>query len=539
MKKNLYILLIGTAILLSAPAFAQKSVVVVEPDEGINIGALNDAITAAPDPGNTIFELRRGGIYYLNGTISFSGFGLHIRAEDGDGPRPVLQPAVDEQGNVGRHFSSSGNLTLESLYLQGRSELESIIDQPVRVSGDDTRVIIDDCIMDYATSSMVRLNGSNTRVYISNSIIRNALLADNPDNGRLVDTRSNPTDTIKVTNSTIYNGGSRLIRTSGANINYMELNQNTVFQLSFKENFMLDATKTAKITNNIFYNFSYRVDNTQHDPMFTVDSIGEGGPYTDAERSFDLSNNNIYQQQEIIDVFNNFSPDTLYRFNDWDTEQQDTIWYTWEVNTSQLFANQNILDTAVWTPKPVLLHFIENGQVDTTNIFSEELTFDNPPPLNLEYLQFYVENNFSIGGTNPPNPYADEDPAVVGEVADGYTFGYSSDSKTAAAGSEGQPLGDPRWALTEPNSNIVKTAPRLTAYPNPGNGIFTVAFTSDSKQPTRLEVVNITGQVVYSKDTTGEGAKSETIDLQHLNKGIYFIVLRQNQSANNVKLVIQ
>jgi hypothetical protein len=199
---------------------------------------------------------------------------------------------------------------------------------------------------------MVRLNASGTKVYISNSIFRNALLADNPDNGRLIDTRSNPTDTIWVVNSTIYNGGSRLIRTSGANINYMELNQNTVFQLSFKENFMLDATKTAKITNNIFYNFSYRVDNTQHDPMFTVDSIGEGGPWTDAERSFDLSNNNIYQQQEIIDVFNNFGPDDLYRYQFMGyTGSWIPIWYSWEVNTMQWFATQNILDTATWTPK--------------------------------------------------------------------------------------------------------------------------------------------------------------------------------------------
>lgn len=539
MKKNLPLLMICVIVLLSTSALAQKPVIVVEPDEGINIGALNNAISSAPDPGNTIFELKRGGIYYLNGTISFTGFALHIRAEEGSGPKPVLQPAVDEQGNVGRHFSSSGNLTLEGLYLQGRSELGSIIDQPVRVSGNDTRVKIDNCIMDYATSSMVRLNGSGTKLYISNSIIRNALLPTNPDNGRLVDTRSNPTDTIVVINSTVYNGGSRLIRTSGANINYMEFNQNTVFQLSFKENFMLDATKEAKITNNIFYNFSYRVDNTEHDPMFTVDSIGEGGPYTDAERSFDLSNNNIYQQQEIINIFNDFGPDNLFRFNSWDTLQVDTVWYRWEVNTSQLFANQLLLDTATVTPKPILLHFIDNGQVDTTNIFSERLEFDNPPPLNLDYLAFYVENNFSIGGTNPPNPYADENPDVLGEVANGYSFGYPATSRSATAGSEGQPLGDPRWTLLGLNTNDFKETPQLKAFPNPGNGVFTLEFTADIMQNAILNVINITGQAVYSKQISTEGHKSVTLDLQHLKKGVYFAVLYQSHRYDTVKLVIQ
>jgi hypothetical protein len=536
MKKNLYSFIIGALVLISVPTFAQQ-VVVVEPDEGINIGALNAAIANAPDPGNTIFELKRGGIYYLNGTISFTGFSLHIRAEEGDGPRPVLQPAVDEQGNVGRHFSSSGNLTLEGLYLQGRSELGSIIDQPVRVTGKDTRVIIDDCLFDYATSAMFRLNASGTKVYISNSIFRNALLADNPDNGRLIDTRSNPTDTIWVVNSTIYNGGSRLIRTSGANINYMELNQNTVFQTSFKENFMLDATKTAKITNNVFYNFSYRVDNTQHNPMFTVDSIGEGGPWTDAERYFDLSNNNIYQQQEIIDVFNNFGPTDLVRYSSWDTLQLNPIAYKWEVNTSQWFANQNILDTATWTPKPVLLHFIDNGQVDTTNIFSEELAFDNPPPLNLEYLKFYVENNFSIGGTNPPNPYADEDPNEIGEVENGYSFRYSAGSISATAGTDGQPLGDPRWALTGVDVNEVSSASLILAYPNPTNGIVTIEYPGNGIKDATIDVLNITGQVVFSQ-RHNHGTQSVTLDLQHLKSGVYFIILRQAKTFNSLKLVV-
>lgn len=538
MKKYLYNFIFLSILLTTTTGFAQKDVVVVEPDAGINIGALNQAIEGTADPDNTIFELRRGGVYYLNGTISFEGFTLHIRAEEGTGVKPVLQPAVDEQGNVGRHFSASGGLILEGVYLQGRSELGSVIDQPVRITGDDTRVIIDDCFFDYCTSSMFRLNASNADVFITNSIFRNALLPDNPDNGRLVDTRSNPTDTISVKNSTIYNGGSRLVRTSGANINYMEMDHNTVFQVSFKENFMLDATKEAKITNNIFYNFSYRVDNTQHDPMFTVDSIGEGGPYLDSERYFDLSNNNIYQQQEVIDVFENFSPDTLYRFNSWDTLQLDTIRFTWEVNTDQLFANHNILDTAVWTPQPTLLHFIENGQVDTTNIFSEELEFDNAPPLNLEYLEFYVENNFSIGGTNPPNPFADEDPNAIGEVADPYTFRYQSNTRTATAGTDGNPLGDPRWEpLGGTSVNNITRDVDMMVYPNPSNGLVTLEFSSSVNENARIEVVNITGQVVYERETSA--GNSQILDLQNLDRGIYFLVVHHDNEKKTTRLVLQ
>jgi len=539
MKKYLYHLFFLSTMIIAIPGFSEKVVVIVEPDEGVNIGALNQAIENDVDPGNTIFELRRDGVYYLNGTIAYTDFTLHIRAEEGTGAKPVLQPAVDEQGNVGRHFSASGNLILEGVYLQGRSELGSIIDQPVRVTGDGVRVIIDDSFFDYCTSSMVRLNADNSKVYITNSIFRNALLSDNPDNGRLVDTRSNPTDTISVKNSTIYNGGSRLIRTSGANINYMEMDHNTVFQTSFKENFMLDATKTAKITNNIFYNFSYRVDNTQHDPMFTVDSIGEGGPYLDEDRYFDLSNNNIYQQQEIIDVFDNFSPDTLYRFNDWDTLQLDTIYFEWDVNTDQLFANQNILDTATWTPKPVLLHFIENGQVDTTNIFNEELEFDNAPPLNLDYLEFYVSNNFSIGGTNPPNPFADEDPNAIGEVEDGYTFRYNANSISATAATGGNPLGDPRWTPIGSNVNDITREKEMIVYPNPSSGMVTVEFLSPANNNVRIEVINITGQLVYATERETSAGNSQLLDLQNMDKGIYFLVVHYDNNKKTTRLIIQ
>ena len=85
MKKKYLSFFIGILI-LSVPAFGQKTVVVVEPDPGVEIGALNDAIAAAETAGtagNTIFELRREGIYYLNGSIAHSGYTLHIRTEAG------------------------------------------------------------------------------------------------------------------------------------------------------------------------------------------------------------------------------------------------------------------------------------------------------------------------------------------------------------------------------------------------------------------------------------------------------------------------
>ena len=134
MKLKIYSLFIIGILMFSPPAFGQKTVVVVEPDAGLEIGALNTAITTAADPGNTIFELKRNGLYILNGTIANAGYTLHIRGQEGAGSKPVLQPGVDELGASQKHFTVSGNLILEHLYLQGRDELGAINTQPINVA---------------------------------------------------------------------------------------------------------------------------------------------------------------------------------------------------------------------------------------------------------------------------------------------------------------------------------------------------------------------------------------------------------------------
>ena len=541
MKKNLYTLFTIGMLLLSITAIGQKTVVVVEPDEGVEVGALNNAISSAADPGNTIFELKRGGLYLLNGSISHTGYTLHIRAGEGEGSRPVLQPAVDDQGASSRHFNPGASLILEGLYLQGRGELGAVNVQPIRLSGANSTVIIDDCYLDYAAQSFIRLNSSGNKIYFRNSIFRNSCNPTDPANGRTIDTRGNPQDTLSIDNSTIYNNGARIIRPDGAAINHINFNHNTVFQVSFTQDFSLDVTKTAKVTNNIFYNFAYRANNTTHSPFFSADSIGEGGPYTDADRSFDFSNNNFYTQPEIGDILDEYGLDTLFRFNSWDTEQKDTIWFRYVTRTN-VFADQNILDTAVLTPKPILLHFIDNGQADTANIFSEPLDFKNPPPLNLEYWQFYVENNYSISGTNPPSPFADEDPDVVGEVETGaYDFSYPNNARSATAAEGGLPLGASRWEPYSPESvRNIQLSPSMTikTYPNPFTESMFFEIDSQESALVSITVFDLIGKEVYSvKKAISTGNNKINIDLGSItHPGIYLYQVKADSSAGNVSI---
>ncbi len=516
-----------------------QNVVVVEPDEGINIGALNDAIDNAADPANTIFELRRGGVYLLNGSISHEGYTLHIRAEEGDGPRPVLQPAVDELGAAAPPIETSGSLMLEGIYIQGRDELGIYTNRQVIITGENNRIQFKDTYHDYARQSIVRLTTLDNYVSFDNCIIRNSLRIENPGNGRIIDTRSNPQDSLIIRNSTLYNNGSTPVRLAGAFVKYMEIDHNTFWAVQFNGGVELETTFEAKVTNNLFYNYGYRASSIEHGAFFTADSLFTIGEFTDAGRSFDLSNNNWYIDPAIGDIIDEFGSDTLYTFAEHDVDQQDTLFYEW-IMRENLFASQDILDTLTVGNPPVILHFIENGQVDTSNIFKEELAFDNAPPLNLEYWEFFTKNNYQIRELDPPNPWADENPDSYVQTVDGaYTFNYNADSRSATAAEGGMPLGDPRWTpygATFTERRIAEETDMVRVFPNPVTDMASFKVVSEIQGSVRIYIYDLLGkEVLIAEEIMVRGENHFEIDMDEVSRpGIYLYKvesLAENKAA--------
>lgn len=177
------------------------------------------------------------------------------------------------------------------------------------------------------------------------------------------------------------------------------------------------------------------------------------------------------------------------------------------------------------------------GQVDTTNVFSEQLTFKNLPPLNLEYWKFYVENSFSIGSLTPPNAYADEDPNILGEVTTGaYDFGYNTGSKSATAADDGLPLGDPRWTLFTPvsaktideNPNSVKT------YPNPFANTITFEIECKESASAKIIIFDLMGKELITKQIqVAQGHNPVQLNLgSSINSGIYLYQVQVDKSES-------
>lgn len=80
----------------------------------------------------------------------------------------------------------------------------------------------------------------------------------------------------------------------------------------------------------------------------------------------------------------------------------------------------------------------------------------------------------------------------------------------------------------------------LTIYPNPGDGIVHVSFTSTEKSAHLIEVRNVIGQLVFKTELNNvNGNYSETINLQQFGKGIYTIQLKNKDGEIARKILVE
>ena len=129
MRKIYKVLFVVTLSIFSLSMYAQKEIIKVTPDvnmEGVftKFGNLNDTIAhvaANQGCGNVIFELERDAFYFSIDEIQPDQQDYHVRAEEGDGARPVIRSAPNPvDGNFNQIFYEfTGNVTLVGLHISG------------------------------------------------------------------------------------------------------------------------------------------------------------------------------------------------------------------------------------------------------------------------------------------------------------------------------------------------------------------------------------------------------------------------------------
>jgi hypothetical protein len=291
--------------------------------------------------------------------------------------------------------------------------------------------------------------------------------------------------------------GDLIARISGAFVKYFRFDHNTVFLTG--DGFDLSIMKEVEITNNICYNMNWQGGDTsgasEPNAFIKVDSLISLDGFTDADRTFKITNNNIFLEQKYIDVLSN-GP----------------------------FVKPIFCDT-------VCKHFIKSGQMDVSNNFSEELTFSGPPPAPMSYITSWHEHDGNLIGIAVPNFFADLDPANPGGEAE-FTFNYNNNSRSATASKTNGPLGSSRWGLITGLEMAPAPATDFTFYPNPAQNKIYMTFGVVNEANILIEVYDISGTKVKSLNASDVSESSEVeIDISDLKTGVYVI----NIQLDNIK----
>ena len=263
---------------------------------------------------NTVYVLERNGLYLLDGTIE-NRFPLTIMAAEGEGERPILQPGVATGGGSSRALTPRDDITLKGLYITNLDELGGLNTRIIRARGENMRIIIDDCHLDKDGQSGIRIDNDGMKIYITNSIFSNIGLMSSPNNGRGIDDRGNPIDSLVAENNTVYNLTSRFIRDDGGLINYARVVHNTFYNLG-QGSIHFGETAELICANNLFINTSFlgknfdEVVGGMRTSELTQANIDSG-----FVQRVNISHNNFYSDSSIVMAY----PDTVQAFALFDT----------------------------------------------------------------------------------------------------------------------------------------------------------------------------------------------------------------------------
>lgn len=79
----------------------------------------------------------------------------------------------------------------------------------------------------------------------------------------------------------------------------------------------------------------------------------------------------------------------------------------------------------------------------------------------------------------------------------------------------------------------------MNIYPNPSNGNFTLEMNASKAGTFNVEIINIQGQVVFTKEINQDGFYKETIDISDNASGIYYIRINDGKNLKVSKIIIQ
>ena len=455
------------------------------------------------DPENTVYRLQRGNeaYYLLDGSISNSGYPLTIVAEDGDGPRPFLQPMVVDNESS-RAFRPRGDITLRGLHVTNMDNGGGRNTRMLRCSADDITVTLDDCWFDQDGQSFIRVDDPGQSFFITNCVISNIGVPSDPNNGRGIDDRGNDIDTVVFENCTFFNVTSRIIRDDGGVISYAKFNNNTMVNVA-QMGITFGAVDTLIVTNNISMNAGFLPkDDDDGWVVFSADSVDGVAPYV---------------------VFTN---NTAY------------------MDTAQIVAYLN--DTTTVTPlfnETLALAIAAAGNQDDN--WNWNIEFTDGPPFN-DSIVIY-ENDPAYADLDAPDWVVPDVPAApdgngVYHLDVYYDFGYAH-GQAATGATDGGQLGDRNWEASWGTGvqPVLQEGVSLSLYPMPVGNHATIAFELKTASMVQMEVYSLTGQRVAEVIQAEYPAGVHQINWETgmLETGMYLLRMKAGNATSTVKMIVR
>ncbi|MFR8657439.1 MAG: DUF4957 domain-containing protein [Bacteroides caccae] len=372
--------------------------IIVEPDDGIT--SVNSLTKAVEENGDGTYVLRRDGIYYMEGQNVFKN-NIIVKAENGTGNLPQIQPICDEQGKTPTYIMElEGNAFFENIFFLGKDAATgNLISRAFRLQAAGLTLELNHCFLESSTSCVVRCDDANNKISFKNCTLRNVSNATSPSNGRLIDTRGHEQERIVFHNNYIYNVTGHILRLDNSCTKYFELSNNTFWNQAHC--LVLDYLQELVIENNIFANYGWKSsESTMWDVL--LQSRDERSKIA----KITIRNNNFFDSSELTNLYEKYP------------ENKKTTWMS---------------EDAIQMEK--------EGRFIYENNFTEVLSFDYAPKLPIAYMEyFFIHKNEGISKCTDPFDIDEDgkDGIINGET---FTFNYSPSSKSATASTTGGPIG--------------------------------------------------------------------------------------------------
>lgn len=96
---------------------------------------------------------------------------------------------------------------------------------------------------------------------------------------------------------------------------------------------------------------------------------------------------------------------------------------------------------------------------------------------------------------------------------------------------------DSTLLLNNTGINDINCQNNLVLYPNPSNGRFFIVFNNLTYKYLNIDVINIAGQTIWSKEAVIDDYIYE-IDLDNVSKGFYYLKVNAENNFYSKKLII-